>query len=96
MPSTEAPFRSRASSSNLRAWPSSASLLGTGSEDTGHQRKAAGPWAASRRVDVRETRAYSVHYSCSIGASTIQRTIMTEMAIQVRGRQQGAPDDVGS
>src|SRR3954464_7788469 len=43
MRSTEAPVRSRACSSNLRAWVSSTSLSGTGSGDTGHQRKAAGP-----------------------------------------------------
>src|SRR4051794_21777081 len=46
MRSTEAPVRSRACSSSLRAWLSSASLLGTGCGDTGHQRKAAGTMSA--------------------------------------------------
>jgi hypothetical protein len=41
--------RSRACSSNLRAWLSSASLLGTGSGDTGHQRKAAETMVARER-----------------------------------------------
>src|SRR4051812_29050900 len=43
MRSTEAPVRSRACSSSLRAWLWSVSRLGTGCGDTGHQRKAAGP-----------------------------------------------------
>jgi hypothetical protein len=96
MRSTEAPVRSRASSSNLRAWLSSASLLGTGCGDTGHQRKAVGPMAASQRVDGRETRAYSVRFECTIGAITIQAAwVMTDLATQVRGPLQGAPDELG-
>jgi hypothetical protein len=60
MRSTEAPVRSRACSSSLRTWLSSASLLGTGSGDTDHQRTAAGAMTAYQRLDDRETRAYSV------------------------------------
>src|SRR3954468_11429564 len=57
MRSTEAPVRSRACSSSLRAWRSSHSLSGTGFGDTGHQRKAAGSMAAYERLDGREPRA---------------------------------------
>src|SRR3954453_5081586 len=96
MRSTEAPVRSRASSSNLRAWLSSASLLGTGSGDTGHQRKAAGPMAAAQRVDGREARAYSVRYKCTLGAVTAQATwVATDLATQAQGQLQGAPHELG-
>src|SRR3954454_5142405 len=88
MRSTEAPVRSRASSSNLRAWLSSASLLGTDSGDTSHQRKAAGPLSTFERVDDREARAYTVRWKCAIGATTIQAPgAMTDLATQVRGRE---------
>ena len=59
MRSTEAPMRSRACSSSLRAGLSSASLLGTGCGDTGHQRKAAGP-LGDQRLDGYATQAYTV------------------------------------
>src|SRR4051794_38738350 len=60
----EAPVRSRACSSNLRACASSASLLGNWSEDTRHQRKAAALVGAYQRLDGRAARAYSVRQKC--------------------------------
>src|SRR3954453_582000 len=95
MRSTEAPVRSRACSSSRRAWRSSASLLGTGSGDKGHQRKAVGP-LADQRVDVAK-HGHTLYGRSAMSASIIRSlcgvTVLVPEFVRLRGppkRQQPA------